>query len=174
MADAAEITRQALIADHSARMQRGIKVTTPNGGRISAAPYIGKKYPGEDATLLLGSPEKILKKPNPNSKYVWRVRTQPKTGSMVRAGHMRPVEFDEVDPNCALAAIIDLETPSGNYVVWEDQALFEMPAKYVERYYTAYEDYAYSRLANQAVEFSDQIEGESHGAYQGTMQIKDK
>jgi hypothetical protein len=174
MPDAAETTRQALINDHSARMQRGMKVTTPNGGRISAAPYLGKKYPGEDGTLLLAQPEKILKKPNPRSKYVWRVRTQPKTGSMVAAGHIRPVEMEEIDRTNALASIIELVTPSGSYVVWEDQALFEMPQQYVSRYYTDYEDYALSRLANQAIEFSDQIEGESGGAYQGTMQVKAK
>ena len=170
--DAAEVTRKALVENHALNMTRSAKIPLPNGARAIAAPYIGKKYPGEDATKMLSMPESILKHPKPGYKYVWRKRTDPATTSRVRAGWYTPVTFDQVDIKNPLAAIISLETPSGDYVIWEDQALFELTPEVAYHYYGAYEDYALGQLASKAIEFKDEIE--SHGgAFEGKASVKD-
>lgn len=168
----ADATRNALIADHNARMVGGPKVALPNGLRVSADPYIGAKYPGENSTTLLGAPQEVLKNPTPGSMYVWKVRTDAKTAALVRAQHLRPVEMHEIDPTCALAEIVELVTPSGTFIMWETMALFEMPAQCIERYYTGYEKYAIGRLAQQAVDFSERVVEESRGSHKGKMSIK--
>jgi hypothetical protein len=170
--DAAAVTQQALIAAHNARMVGGPKVALPNGIRVSADPYIGVRYPGEDATRLLGEPRSVLLHPRPGAMYVWRSRTEARTAAMVRAHHLRPVEMKEINPDCALADVVELETPSGTFVMWETLALFEMPPQCIERYYTGYEKYAIGRLAQQAMDFDDTARRTSGGAYKGELTAK--
>lgn len=169
---AAHVTQQALLEAHNSRMVGGPKVALPNGIRVSAEPYIGVKYPGEDSTILLGDPAQVLSHPNPGCMYIWRSRTEARTAAMVRAGHLRPVEMKEIDPSCALADVVELETPSGVFVMWETLALFEMPAKCIERYYTGYEKYAIGRLAQQAVDFESRVITESRGSHKGELKVK--
>jgi hypothetical protein len=171
--DQAEVTRRALVANHAQNMTRGAKIPLPNGQKESATPYLGLRHPGEDATKMLSMPESMLKHPKPGYKYVWRRRTEPTTIARVRSEMYRPVEFDEVDIKNPLAAIVSLETPSGDYVLWEDLALFELKPEVAHHYYTAWEDYSKSILTQQVVEFKEEIAAESGGAYNLNAQVKD-
>jgi len=173
--DQAESVRQSLIAEQTIRAQRGPKVPMPQGQRISALPYIGQRYQGPDSTVLLGRPESLLKEPTPGSMYVWRTyRKDPNTSAKERTGILRPVTPEEIDPDNPNAEFLCVKTPDGDYVVWENQALFEMPAKWVERYYKSYEQWAIARLAQQTVDFAARIEESTHGAYRGQMTIGSK
>lgn len=171
----AQSAEQALQAEHAIKAQRGPKVPMPNGQRTSALPYLHQRYQGPDATQLLGSPESILTDPNPKSKYVWRTfKKDAHTAAHERAGILRPVEAAEIDPENPNAEYLTVKTPEGEYVVWENQALFEMPAKWVAKYYTAYENWAVARLAQQTVDFSSKVEEATHGQYKGNMTIGSK
>lgn len=165
---AARLTQESLIADHAMRATRRPTVVLPGGRRIAAAPYLGVKHPSHDDTLFLSNPKQFLKKTAPGAVYLWRKRDDPKTGAMVAAQHIRPVEIENIDRSQPVP-IQELSTASGAYVVWNNMALFEMPAKYVQQYYRDYEDYAISLVARQAEQFQEDVEVLSGGAAVGKV-----
>jgi hypothetical protein len=171
----AEATQQALQALHAINAQRGPKVPMPQGQRILAAPFMEQHYQGPDATTLLGNPNLILKDPNPGSRYVWRTyKKDPYTATKIRTGVLRPVQLEEIDPDSEYADILEVKTPEGSYVVWENQALFEMVPKFVAKYYTAYENWSIARLAQQMNAFPAQVEAATGGNYTGSIRIGEK
>lgn len=169
--DPAKVTRDALVRDHAQRMTRGPKIPMPQGQRVSAEPYIGVKYPGEDATLMLGNPGLFLKEPKVGYVYLWKVRDDRRTAALLRAKHIRPVEMHELDEDNPMAEVVELKTASGDFVLWESHALFEMRPEIVKRYYIDYERYAVGRLADHAMDFAGEIRSASTEAYAGDIRL---
>lgn len=168
--DEAQSVQQAL-----AQLQqdkRSPKVTLPNGVRVNAAPYVQQTYQGMDTTQLLGSPGSILKEPRPGHKYVWKKKTDRQTQAWMRAGVLRPVEYEEVDLDNPMAEFVEDTNPTGDkFVSWETLSLFEMPPKWVKKIYEAPENWAIARLAQKQAEFAGEVSDLTKGSFKGKLTV---
>jgi hypothetical protein len=167
---AAEVTRKAIVSEHAQRMTPGLKIPLPQGMRESAAPYLGIKHPRAKNTLILGNAAMYLKKPRPG-KYIWRVRDDPTTASMVAAQQITPVlweELDRSDPS-KVAPITELKTPSGDFVLWKNLALFHITPSVDYDLYGHYEDWSKALLAQHAAQFQEDVYEQSRGTYKGVI-----
>lgn len=172
---AADSVQRAILAQHSARHMKGPKMTLPNGITISTMPYLGAKHPGEAVGLMLGDPTSIMKKEcvNPTSQYTWRSRRDVRTTADLRAKVLRPVTMEEIDPDNPDAEVIEIVTPTGSGVVWNNMLLCEMPEKWRLKRYVAAERFAIGQLSSHIEGFSSAVEKATDGAYKGTFEARD-
>ena len=171
---AAYSVQQAILAQHSARHMKGPKMTLPNGHIISQMPYLGFRHPGEQVSLMLGDPTTILKKDyiRPGAQYGWLARTDKRTVAALRSKRARAVGMEEVDDTNPDAEVIEIKTPTGNGVVWENMLLVEFSERAVKKT-RDYERYAISQLTTHIEAFGPGVEEATQGAYKGTFEVKD-
>ncbi len=172
----AESVQKAILAQHSARHMKGPKQMLPNGIMVSSMPYIGFRHPGEVVGVMLGDPTSIMKKEcvKPGHKYVWYSRRDIRTTTKLRAHVARAVTMDEIDTMNPAAQVIEIVTPTGSGVLWENMLLCELNPKWAERLYTDYERAAISYLAQFQEGFAPSIEDATKGAYTGAFEVRDQ
>lgn len=171
----ADSVQRAILAQHSARHMKGPKQMLPNGIQISSLPYVGFRHPGETVGRMLGAPETIMLKEaiKPGHKYVWYSRRDIRTTTKLRAHVARAVTMDEIDKENPDAEVIEIVTPTGNGVLWENMLLCELPPKWANRLYVDYERWAIAQLAQHQEAFAAEVEDTSRGDYRGTFEVKD-
>lgn len=172
----ADSVRQALLASYSAKRTPGPKQMLPNGIQVPATPYFGFRYPGEFAARMLGTPEIIMKKEavKPKHKYAWLSRRDIRTTTKLRSEIARAVTMDEIDKKNPDALVIEIVTPNGSGVLWENMILVEYAPMWAEKLYTDYERWAIAQLAQMHEQFGEEIADATKGAYTGTFEVKDR
>ena len=182
MSDTAEAAsvQAAILAAHSARHMKGPKQTLPNGIIISTLPYVGFRHPGENVGKMLGDPSRIMRQTDELREklragylYAWLSRRDVKTTTKLRAKQARAVTMDEIDPANDEAEVIEIVTPTGSGVVWENMLLCELPPKVAQRRYRVPEQQAIAQFAEQPQAFEHEVEESTKGDYRGSFQIKD-
>ena len=171
----AESVRNAILAQHAARHTPGPKMALPNSTIISTVPYVGFRHPQEMVGKMLGAPESIMLPDcvKPGYKYVWYSRKDVRTTAKLRSNVARAVTMDEIDKSNPDAEVIEIVTPNGSGVVWENMLLCELPPKWAQRLYTDYERWAIAQLAQHQGEFEGEVAESTKGAYRGEFTVKD-
>lgn len=171
----AESVRAAILSAHASRHTPGPKMALPNSIIISTVPYVGFRHPQEQVGKMLGAPESIMRLDavKPGYKYVWYSRRDVRTTAKLRANVARAVTMDEIDKGNPDAEVIEIVTPNGSGVVWENMLLCELPPKWAQRLYTDYERWAIAQLAQHREQFPDAIAAQTRGAYKGEFEVKD-
>lgn len=173
--DQADSVRKAILAAHAARHTPGPKMALPNSTIISTAPYVGFRHPQEMVGKMLGAPETIMLAEcvKPGYKYVWYSRRDVRTTAKLRSNTARAVTMDEIDKSNPDAEVIEIVTPNGSGVVWENMLLCELAPKWASRLYTDYERWAIAQLAQHEQEFAAEVSDTTQGAYKGEFSVKD-
>ncbi len=160
------------------RMKRfsGRKLTLPTGIAIEASRYANVKPPGADNTYILHSPEKILKRPKPNCRYVWRLRNDEETLGLIETQEIRPVALEEIVRDRTTSKIIGYPGPGGrSYCAWKRHGLFEISPQLAYEWYGHPEDWALAKLLpiESGEYWANKVEEETKGKMEGTFEIRD-
>jgi hypothetical protein len=150
-----ESAQKAAMKQYQRSMQPGQWIGLPNGEAVRVQSHVGFRYPGQKESKMLGTPgvlpitldangnrvgptEPLLLDPKPDfdngDRYQWRVRTSAdsrdtrpaETSQLHRAGRIRYVETEELNPNCDFAVVHELSTPNNSYVTWQSMILCEI------------------------------------------------
>jgi len=158
------------------RMKRfpGRKITLPTGIPIEAARFAGVRPPGADGSLVISTPEKIMKSPKPGCRYIWRIRADDETIGLVETLSIRPVRMDEIVRDRRTAKIIPWTGPGAtSYVGWKRFALFEVDPQTSYEWFRQPEEYALAKLANLGAQFENDVAETTGGRMAGQFTRKD-
>ena len=149
-------------------------MTLPNGHVISQLPYLGFRHPGEVVSLMLGNPASIMKKEyvRAGAKFGWLARRDPKTVTALRSKRARAVTMEEIDESNPNAEVLEIKTPTGDGVVWNNHLLVEFSPRAAQTY-SDWERWSISQLTTHIEGFGPQVEESTQGAYKGTFEVKD-
>jgi hypothetical protein len=152
----------------------GKKVTLPTGINLESSRWANVKPPLTNDTLVLHSPELILKNPRPNCKYIWRIRNDEETIGLVETNEIRPVAMDELIRDKKTAKIIGWVGPAGiKYAGWKRHGLFEVNPQTSYDWFGYPEDLAISKLMAVGPTFEANVEEESKGKMVGEFSTRD-
>lgn len=173
--DMQQIVEQTAVSAYSAR-RSGKRINLGINGRSIPydKKYFGMKYPGFDTTLMLGSPEKMLKNPMPGAKYVWKTRSGDlgkSLAGLIRQEVLRPVGVDEADPKHPFALFQRLVLAGRPVIAWESHILCEMPPDEADRRINCWEDYAISQVVGARDRWARDVEEVSHGQMVGELTV---
>jgi len=169
--DTQQIIENAVVEEYSNR-HRGARIALPNGRSVPMdKKYMAMRYPGIDSTLMLGSPESMLKSPRKGAKYVWKNRKLGTTAALIRQQVLRPVGVDEVDTEHPYALFQRLVLAGKPVVAWESLILCEMPPHEADRRINVWADYAISNLVGASDKWKNDVATVSHGQMKGTFEV---
>lgn len=160
----AEIENQALADNRTlaVKPRKGGVAVLPGGVRREAKPYTPVTYDMQADARVLGEPESMLtddwKREHIGWHYTWPIRTSNSTAAMLRAQWYVAVPFDALDEANPMAAIADIVTPSGRYIVWKSHILCAIPPEVWGNLVDKYEDFAVSRTVHFPEQFTDMMD----------------
>jgi hypothetical protein len=76
---------------------------------------------------------------------------------------MVPVPYEAIRDDDPMAAIADIKTPGGRYIVWKQHILVAVSPQYHDLMVTQYEDYAVARTVNNPESISTALERANPG-----------
>ena len=133
----------------------------PGGRRVSRQRYMYARYTMQADADILGNPESMLnqewKSEHPGWKYQWPIRQSNHTAAFIRAGWFVPVPYEAIDNANPMAAIADIVTAGGRYIVWKTHILVAVHPKKHDLLVSQYEDYAIDRTVNNAADVEAQL-----------------
>jgi len=152
-------------------LKEGSGVVLPGGVVIDGRPWRGFKHSVQVQSYVMNQPEELLLNPDERCKYCWRPREDPKhsTEALVKRGCLRPVEYDEVDPESDLRMwVYEYSGAGGNdasgdprvagLVACGDMALFEIAPRWSYEWYDAAVDKAFDNLGGLQPGFEEAAE----------------
>jgi len=101
---------------------------------------------------ILGAPQEMLTeewlREHRGWQYQWPIRQSDSTAAAIRAGWMLPVPYEAIRTDDPMAAIADIKTPGGRYIVWKQHILVAVSPQHWDVMVNQYEDYAIARTVN--------------------------
>lgn len=144
------------------RRQKQKVAILPGGQRRLSAPYMHARYTMTADAEVLGNIEASLtddwKREHIGWRYQWPIRQDNQTASFIRAGLFVPVPFEAIDESNPMAAIADIVTTGGRWVIWKSHLLVAVPPDRWDYLVQQYEDFAVARTVNSADETVDRLE----------------
>lgn len=160
----AEAENKAVTENRTALLRsknQGVAIL-PGGRRVSAAPFMHVRYDMQNEANILGDPERMLtedwKRDHQGWHYQWPIRTSDQTAALLRAGWFVAVPYEAIDHADPMAAIADVKTPGGHYVVWKQHLLVGVPPDKFDKLVTQWEHLAISRTVMQAETEKDRLD----------------
>lgn len=154
------------------RAKRGSLVPMPGGRRVDAGRHQRARYTMRAEAGVLGDPKAMLsddwKREHIGWYYQWPIRVSNQTASFIRAGWFVPVPFEALNSDDPMAMVGDIKTPGGKYIVWKSHLLVAVPPDKHDLLVTQYEDYAISRLDNNAEAVAAELSSRNPG-YEGEV-----
>ena len=160
----AEAQQEALNTNRTVMLRRkkGATAILPHGKRVDATPFMHVRYDLGNQARILGRPEDMLteawRSEHAGWHYAWPIRIADSTAALLRAGWYVAVPHDAIDQHDPLAAISEVVTPGGKYVVWGPHLLVAIAPQYYYKTTQQYEDQAIARTVTNADSLEDMLD----------------
>jgi len=140
------------------------------GGKLIPRDFFSiPSFAVQDPKSFLYEPQKLLKSPNPTSKYAWPAKSQASTEQNIRATRYRKVLAEELKDEADAEIKITTHKGVDDGVYWYDHVLVEI----TERAWAAIQSQAFvgaEKLARAEDKYKDEIYQKSGGKAIGSIE----
>lgn len=136
----------------------------PGGMLQPVQPFTATRYNLNADGDVLGNPESMLKQEWKDAHfgwhYAWPIRQSNSTSAYIRAQWYIPIPFDAIDGLNPMAAVAEVSTPAGKFVIWKQHLLVGIPPEPWRQLVEGFERLGIDRAMSRSSAASQEIDSE--------------